>query len=262
MSNQTEGTGWTPAYTLKCVLIQMQNFLSEHDFYQQHSTALIKKLFDYNKQYTCQFENSEGEKILHTYEKPYPEIYTSKKTEEKSIILAESNKDNIVIINSDIINNNEENNKILNEVQSKELESKSLKEDGDKLININEITSEVSLINLTENTKEKFEIKNNLTCYVTKSNYLDDNSIILGYPIFIQYGNRKFNDYIPIPEILSYDAFSILNLINNSFLDNYYVHNDYTENSVFKSSMGEYFSHWFPIYLDKNHFEKNKEKNN
>jgi len=90
----------------------------------------------------------------------------------------------------------------------------------------------------------------------TKSNYIEDKSITLGYRIFIQYRNRKSNDYIPIPEILSFEAFDAQNSGLNSYLKNDYCFN---YNSAFKSSMGEYFSHWFPIYLDKSHFEKNKQ---
>ena len=47
------------------------------------------------------------------------------------------------------------------------------------------------------------EIKENLTCFMSRINYIDNSNIILGYPL------KKINnkDLIPIPEILSYDGF-------------------------------------------------------
>lgn len=96
------------------------------------------------------------------------------------------------------------------------------------------------------------EIKNHVTCYITKSNYFDDKEIALGYPVFINYDFKNRSEFIPIPEILSYDAFICQTQQSPDFskLDDYFSVN-------FKSSMGQFFSHWFPIYLDENHFQKN-----
>ena len=60
-------------------------------------------------------------------------------------------------------------------------------------------------INIEEKKDDKMEIiKDNLTCFLSKNNYIDDHSILLGYPI------KKENKYfpyslkiMPIPEILS-----------------------------------------------------------
>ena len=46
------------------------------------------------------------------------------------------------------------------------------------------------------------EIKENLTCFISRLNYIDNRNILLGYPI-----QRKNNSLIPIPEILSYEGF-------------------------------------------------------
>jgi ubiquitin-protein ligase len=96
------------------------------------------------------------------------------------------------------------------------------------------------------------EIKNNITCYITKSNYIEDKKLALGYPVFITYDFKQQSEFIPIPEILSYDAFmyQMQQTSNLSKLDSYF-------SVKFKSSMGEFFSHWFPIYLDENHFQAN-----
>jgi len=47
------------------------------------------------------------------------------------------------------------------------------------------------------------EIKENLMCFMSRLNYIDNQNVILGYPI------RRFGikGLIPIPEILSYDCF-------------------------------------------------------
>ena len=96
-------------------------------------------------------------------------------------------------------------------------------------------------------------IKENLTCSVLKKNYIDDPSIILGYPIVrssSKYNPNKIELY-PIPEMLSYDGF--LSEIDNQQekLDHYFETN-------FKSSGNEAYNCWIPVYINKTHYEKNK----
>ena len=96
-------------------------------------------------------------------------------------------------------------------------------------------------------------IKENLTCSVLKKNYIDDPSIILGYPIVrssSKYNPNKIELY-PIPEMLSYDGF--LSEIDNQQekLDHYFETN-------FKSSGNEAYNCWIPVYINKIHYEKNK----
>ena len=96
-------------------------------------------------------------------------------------------------------------------------------------------------------------IKENLTCSVLKKNYIDDPSIILGYPIVrssSKYNPNKIELY-PIPEMLSYEGF--LSEIDNQQekLDHYFETN-------FKSSGNEAYNCWIPVYINKTHYEKNK----
>ena len=96
-------------------------------------------------------------------------------------------------------------------------------------------------------------IKENLTCSVLKKNYIDDPSIILGYPIVrssSKYNPNKIELY-PIPEMLSYEGF--LSEIDNQQekLDRYFETN-------FKSSGNEAYNCWIPVYINKTHYEKNK----
>ena len=96
-------------------------------------------------------------------------------------------------------------------------------------------------------------IKERLTCSVSKKNYIDDNTILLGYPIVqykSKYGINKIELY-PIPEMLSYEGF--LSEINNQQekLDLYF-------DIQFKSSGNESYNFWMPVYINKDHYEKNK----
>ena len=95
-------------------------------------------------------------------------------------------------------------------------------------------------------------IKRYLTCSVLKKNYIDDNSIILGYPIVRQRRNLIGNriELYPIPEMLTYEGF--LSEINSQQekLDTYF-------DTKFKIGNDDY-NCWMPVYLNKEHYEKNK----
>ena len=96
-------------------------------------------------------------------------------------------------------------------------------------------------------------IKENLTCSVLKRNYIDDPSVILGYPIVrssLKFNHNKIELY-PIPEMLSYEGF--LSEIDNQQekLDLYFETN-------FRSSGNEAYNCWMPVYINKTHYEKNK----
>ena len=105
-----------------------------------------------------------------------------------------------------------------------------------KIIDMNE--------NLTASDKSKI-IKENLTCFISKSNILDDPNIILGYPIV----KKKSNNIYPIPEILSYEGY--LTQISNEESDSY--------SKSLKSANNQYYDKWLPIYINKNNFEINKQ---
>ncbi len=111
--------------------------------------------------------------------------------------------------------------------------------------------------------KEKNErkmqiIKENLTCYMLRDNYIDNPEILLGYPIIQSispYGKEKIEIY-PIPELLSYEAYKIQTgkEVNNqnALIGAYY-------SQQVKAANNEYYNNWLPIYVDENHFGKNKE---
>ena len=109
-----------------------------------------------------------------------------------------------------------------------------------------------------ENERKMQKIKENLTCYMLRDNYIDNPNILLGYPIIrraSEYGKDKIEIY-PIPELLSFEAYKIQtgNGQNNgnALIGAYY-------NQQVKAANNEYYNNWLPIYVDENHFQKNKE---
>ena len=111
--------------------------------------------------------------------------------------------------------------------------------------------------------KQELVIKENLKCFISKLNYLDD-KILLGYPL------KKISDnrFIPIPEILSYDCYieecykvEEDNYYYDFFQDfhfNFFVFKRLYRNHFLKSANNEYYTNWLPIYINDEHFNKNK----
>jgi len=91
-------------------------------------------------------------------------------------------------------------------------------------------------------------IKNNFKCSKLKSNYIDDGKFSFGYPILQKKIVDKENKIVlyPIPQLYSYNDF-----ISNIGINNFNFYDDLSFNSGF-------YYYWIPIYIDKNHFSKNK----
>jgi len=96
------------------------------------------------------------------------------------------------------------------------------------------------------------KIRQNLTCFMLKLNYIDDPDILMGYPIVqsVGLGKNKIELY-PIPELLTYDGYMAQIGKQDSKLDFYF-------NTHFKSANNQFYNYWVPIYIDKHHYEKNK----
>jgi len=107
--------------------------------------------------------------------------------------------------------------------------------------------------NINEENEKKMQIiKENLTCFMLKLNYIEDPDILLGYPIIQKKGLGKNKiELYPIPEMLTYDGFMSQIGKQDSKLDYYF-------NTNFKSANNEYYNYWVPIYIDENHYLKNR----
>ncbi len=81
LSTSTEYSGWNPSYTISTFLLQVQNFLCEPDMPKDHLPdkhkieELMKSMDNYERIFTIKNENGEIKRI-HTWENPYPEIYS------------------------------------------------------------------------------------------------------------------------------------------------------------------------------------------
>ena len=106
-----------------------------------------------------------------------------------------------------------------------------------------------------KNISQKMQqIKENLTCFMLKSNYIDDPHILLGYPIIqskAQYGKNKIELY-PIPELLTYEGF-VAQIGKQDYKLDYYF------NVQFESANNQLYNYWVPIYIDENHYKKNRQ---
>ena len=96
------------------------------------------------------------------------------------------------------------------------------------------------------------QIKENLTCFMLKLNYIDDPEILLGYPIIQKKGKGKEKiELFPIPELLTYDGYIAQIQKQEEKLDFYF-------DTKFKSANNQFYNYWMPIYIDEKHYSKNK----
>ena len=111
---------------------------------------------------------------------------------------------------------------------------------------------------VTKEDKHLRQIKENLTCFMLKINYIDDPNILLGYPIsikYIRYKSKKRLELYPIPEILTYDGFKTQKSIQSQMVNQFYFN---LRN--LKSDNNEYYNNWLPIYINEAHYKKNKDR--
>ena len=123
----------------------------------------------------------------------------------------------------------------------------------------NSIINNVTKTPESELNKRIKEIKDNLTCFMLKNNYIDNPEILLGYPI-VQNKNVLGKDKIelyPIPELLSYEAYQLQTQnININKLNIYFEEG--SDMNTLKAANNEYYNFWLPIYINRVHYEKNK----
>ena len=125
----------------------------------------------------------------------------------------------------------------------------------------NEIKMDVDSGEIDARRKEV--IKENLTCYLLRENYIDNKEILLGYPIIkstATYGVNKIELY-PIPQLLTYEAYQMQlksSQANQGSLINTFYNNNNTSGMV-KSANNTFFNTWLPVYVDEAHYTKNRD---
>ena len=212
MSTSTEHTGWNPSYSISSLLLQVQNFIADPDMHASHLP---------NKAKIRQLMNS-----MNTYKRKFK--------------IKEDNKETTIIHTW--------------ENPYPKMYFKKDKKEKEK----NENKDEINKSNNAEKNKEKENeqnmqiIKENLTCFMLKLNYIEDPDILLGYPIVKKIGLGKNKiELFPIPELLTYDGYMAQIGKQDSKLDYYF-------DTHFKSANNEYYNYWVPIYIDKNHYLNNR----
>ena len=105
--------------------------------------------------------------------------------------------------------------------------------------------------------RKKEIIKENLTCYFFRENYIDNQNILLGYPIVQTkslYGKDKI-ELNPIPQLLTYEAFQMQT--SNTQSNNYNIFAYESSQSRIKAANNQYYNNWLPIYVNEDHYQKN-----
>ena len=221
MDTNEEHTGWNPAYTISSILLQVQNFISDPDMHRVPSKTEIDTLMKSMDNYQRPFYDGEKQ-VIHTWKNPFPKMYYSNEKDKKKMDV-------------------EEEEEVI----------------GDK----NEIKEEKEKMKVEVIDRKKEIIKENLTCYFFRENFIDNPEILLGYPIVQSksvYGKDKIELY-PIPQLLTYEAFQMQTsnpqTNNNNLL--------YGSLSAFepkiKAANNQYFNNWLPIYVNEAHYLKNLE---
>ena len=103
-------------------------------------------------------------------------------------------------------------------------------------------------------------IKENLTCYLLRDNYIENSEVLLGYPVInskSDYGKDKIELY-PIPQLLTYEAYK-MQMSGTQPYQNQLINSYYDTQWQPKAANNEYFNTWLPIYVNENHYTKNKE---
>ena len=193
----------------------------------------------------------------------------SEKEEEKledrnsDIDITFNEKINNIMTDKNEIINIEKNNCIdINEVRNKLEEEKTLEEERKELEEQKKLEEEKKKLELEKKLEEEKkieeekkkrieEIKQNLSCFLLRVNIIDDKDICLGYPLkqLLALGDKI--ECVPIPEILSYEGYLSQIAKDDGKLDDYF-------NISFKAANNENYNYWLPIYINEEHFKRNK----
>ena len=101
-------------------------------------------------------------------------------------------------------------------------------------------------------TPKETQARSMLVCNISKESYLDDpDNMVLGYPIHLarDYRDRLWTTLIP--ELMSYDQYVLQ--IQEKGIEKLEKFNEIR----LQTAGGAAFTHWLPIFLNENHYNKN-----
>lgn len=100
--------------------------------------------------------------------------------------------------------------------------------------------------------KQMKDAEDILLCSISKCSLFDESKPILGYPLDIKRDRHNKFWTTPINEFISYETF--LALTNNE------SEREETKARGFKSSFGDLFNFWIPIYINETHWNRSFDK--
>lgn len=114
-----ETTGWTPAYTLQSLLMQLQTFFADPDYPEDMlpSKEKVAELRQKVRDYTLEIQLNDGENssvVTHSHESPYPPVRGYSKNSDAKRVLAEktlTGENNLSHKNGEEYKNGDENQK-------------------------------------------------------------------------------------------------------------------------------------------------------
>ena len=156
----------------------------------------------------------------------------------------------------DSMNNYQRSFKIINDKGEEEIITHTWNNPYPKMFFKKENENEINQNKIEEQKDKDFiriqQIKENLTCFMLKSNYIDEPDILLGYPIIQDKVSKNKIELYPIPELLTYEGF-IQQIGKQDIKLDYYF------DMKFKSANNQFYNYWVPIYIDEKHYKKNKD---
>lgn len=212
---EEKGSGWTPAYSIQSVLIQLQTFLARPDLPERLLSSIdqINKMLKNSKAFVhtiIKTENGNTTLKSSSFQDPYPFVDTKSLDE-----LQQAMKDEKVENEAGVLNKEE--------------------------------------IKYMEERARKIEISNKLICPIIKLEYAEANEIQFGYPILAHADKFGRLHTTPVIEIISKEGLEHFKQAQKP------AHNDEIHIDTWKSIFGFEFNHWFPIYINENHFGKIKD---